>query len=44
MEAVLKAIRAEYGDIEGYLRKHTSLTDADFARIRQNLLVTSPLA
>lgn len=42
MEAVLKWIQEEYGGVEGYLRQHTSLTDEDFARIRDNYLVQSP--
>ncbi|KAL7283863.1 hypothetical protein ACG7TL_003303 [Trametes sanguinea] len=39
MRAFLGHVRREYGGIETFLRKHTSLTDDDFRRIRENLLI-----
>ncbi|RPD71396.1 hypothetical protein L226DRAFT_468697 [Lentinus tigrinus ALCF2SS1-7] len=39
MCATLDVVAAEYGSMEGYVKRHTSLTDEDLARIRANLLV-----
>ncbi|KAI0690921.1 protein-tyrosine phosphatase-like protein [Cerioporus squamosus] len=39
MRATLDALVREYGSVEAYVKQHTSLTDADLARIRANLLV-----
>ncbi|KAI0351571.1 hypothetical protein OH77DRAFT_930996 [Trametes cingulata] len=39
MQALLDYVRREYGGVEGYLRRYTSLNDEDFRRIRENLLV-----
>ena len=38
MRAVLQTIRSEFGGVEAYVREYTSLTDADLAQIRDNLL------
>ena len=38
MRAFIDHIRQEYGGIEGYIRKHTKLTDDDLRCIRENLL------
>lgn len=39
MAAVLGWIRKNYGGAEGYLKAHTSLTDEDIRRLRENLIV-----
>lgn len=39
MAATLEMIHKKYGGAELYLKTHTSLTDADLDKIRQNLLV-----
>ena len=38
MHAVMAAIRTELGGVEAYVKAHTSLTDSDLERIRNNLL------
>ena len=38
MQAVLDAIGTEFGGVEGYLRRYTSLREDDFAHIRKNLI------
>ena len=40
MRATLDALAREYGSVEEYVKRHTSLTDEDLARIRANLLVS----
>ncbi|KAH9910789.1 protein-tyrosine phosphatase-like protein [Epithele typhae] len=39
MSAILDVLQTKYGGAEGYVKQHTSLTDADIARIRKNMLV-----
>ncbi|KAI0748779.1 protein-tyrosine phosphatase-like protein [Daedaleopsis nitida] len=39
MQAVLNAIRRDYGGAATYVKHYTSLTDEDIARVRKNLLV-----
>ncbi|EJD02451.1 uncharacterized protein FOMMEDRAFT_87510 [Fomitiporia mediterranea MF3/22] len=41
MFATLDFIRERYGGAEGYIKARTSLTDADIAQIRRNLLQSS---
>lgn len=43
MLATLTLIRSTYGSAEGYIKTRTSLTDADIARIKRNLLLSSVL-
>lgn len=38
MLATLTLIREKYGNAEGYIKARTSLSDADIAQIRRNLL------
>ncbi|KAI0708050.1 protein-tyrosine phosphatase-like protein [Earliella scabrosa] len=38
MQAVLDAIGTEFGGVEGYLKRYTSLREDDFAHIRKNLI------
>jgi len=39
MRVLLDHVRERYGDVEGYLKTHTTLTKEDSARIRAKLLV-----
>ena len=38
MRALVQVMRTTFGGVEAYLKEYTSLTDADLARIRENLL------
>ncbi len=40
MRATLDVLAREFGSVEEYVKQHTSLTDADLAQIRMNLLVS----
>jgi hypothetical protein len=38
MAATLNMVREKFGGADGYLKTHTTLTDEDLNKIRQNLL------
>ncbi|KAI9065051.1 hypothetical protein FKP32DRAFT_1610888 [Trametes sanguinea] len=42
MQAFLDMVRREFGGVEAYLAKYTSITEDDMRRIRNNYLVSNP--
>lgn len=42
MQAFLNFIRREYGGVDAYFAKYTSVTAKDMRRIRDNYLVPEP--
>ena len=38
MRAVMDAVNNEFGGLEAYVKRYTSLSDADLAQIREDLV------